>query len=179
MRLPPSPTIIALTLTTMLTAATAFAQGRPPAAGDTRADWCRLNAGSSPTTGEVILRRNRGEHRAVITNHDSRWAVAKLRGVDRRVVVAAFIAPVSTTTITDIPAGQYRIEFAFGGLWSRACNTFVGDASAYRFPDYDDFSTEYDGQGGRVVRNWTYTITPVRNGNVRPSAMSMSEFDAN
>ena len=179
MRLPKSLTAIAFTLAFMLMATTAVAQGRPPSTSDTRADWCRRNAGGAPTAGEVILRRDWGEHRAIVTNQDTRWAVAKLRGVDGRVAVAAFVAPRWTTTIADIPAGQYRIEFAFGDLWSRGCNTFVGDASAHRFPDYDAFTTEFDADGGRVVQNWRYTITPVRNGNVRPRSMSMAEFDAN
>ena len=176
---PSSPTAIAFVLAFMLVATTAVAQGRPPSTSDTRADWCRRNAGGAPTAGEVILRRDWGEHRAIVTNQDTRWAVAKLRGVDGRVAVAAFVAPRWTTTIADIPAGQYRIEFAFGDLWSRGCNTFVGDASAHRFPDYDAFTTEFDADGGRVVQNWRYTITPVRNGNVRPRSMSMAEFDAN
>ncbi len=45
-----------------------------------------------------------------------------------------FVAPGATASVTDLPDGSYRPEFAIGELWSRACHDFTAGMRAQRLP---------------------------------------------
>ena len=103
--------------------------------------FCTYNAGQPPENGEVLHRVGSGTSRLQIDNHASQPAVVKLRDASGATAVSVFVAPGGSATVTDLPDGRFRPEFAVGELWSRACHGFSAGMRAQRFADLVPLST--------------------------------------
>jgi DnaJ domain len=100
-----------------------------------RAD-CAYNAGPSPQNGEVLARHGDGEARVEISNRAAQPAVVKLRDASGQAAATVFVAPGDTAIVGNLPNTVYRLDFALGELWSRACNGFTAGMRAQRYPGY-------------------------------------------
>ena len=99
--------------------------------------YCAFNAGAPPRNGEVFTRRGQGSERLAIGNRGSEPVVVKLRDAAGRVAASVFLEPGGATEVSGLPdGGVYRPEFAFGELWSRACDGFTAGMRAQRFAGY-------------------------------------------
>lgn len=97
-------------------------------------EWCAGNRGTPPAAGEVLVRRASGEHRLLIHNEGRNDAVVKLKTATGSTAVAYYIPATYHMVVGGIPEGAFRIEFATGGAWSRACGLFTTDLEAGRMP---------------------------------------------
>jgi hypothetical protein len=97
-------------------------------------EWCAANLGSTPEAGEVLVRRATGEHRLLIHNDGRRDAVVKLKTPAGHTVASYFVPATHHLGVGGIPEGTFRIEFASGGQYSRACGVFVQNMQAGLLP---------------------------------------------
>jgi hypothetical protein len=104
----------------------------PGDASAARRAYCGHNAGSTPGSGELLARHSQGSSKLVIENRAIQPAVVKLRDQKDAVAISVFLGPAGHAEIDGPADGQYRMEFAIGELWSRACNTFAAGMRAMR-----------------------------------------------
>jgi len=97
-------------------------------------EWCASNTGTTPESGEVLLRRATGEHRLLIHNDGRRDAVVKLKTPNGHTVASYFVPATHHIGVGGIPDGTFRIEFASGSQYSRACGIFVSSVQAALLP---------------------------------------------
>ncbi len=100
----------------------------------TKKDWCAANLGEQPSPGEVLVRRAGGDHRLLIHNDGGHDAVVKLKTMTGNTVVSYYVPASYHIGVGGIPAGTYRIEFATGIRYSRACGLFVDGMLAQSMP---------------------------------------------
>lgn len=117
--------------------ATRLAPGNAVAA---RRAYCAYNAGPQPSNGEILTRSGAGAGETTIENHSGQPMVVKLRTRDGIAAATVYLEPGGDTTVTGLPGGAYRPDFAIGALWSRACNSFAAGMRAERFPTFVDLS---------------------------------------
>jgi hypothetical protein len=97
-----------------------------------RLAYCGYNSGPAPGDGETLQRRGSGGAGLALENQSAQPAVVKLRDQSGAVVLAVFLAPGGRAVLGDLPEGVYRLDFAIGELWSRACSTFAAGMRAWR-----------------------------------------------
>lgn len=97
---------------------------------------CAYGAGPSPRNGEVLGRHGVGAARLEISNRAAQPAVVKLRDASGQAAATVFLSPHDSAIVANLPDTVYRPDFAFGELWSRACNGFVAGMRAQRFAGY-------------------------------------------
>lgn len=112
-------------------------------------EWCGANRGSAPAAGEVLVRRATGEHRLLVHNDGRTDAVVKLKTAAGTTVVSYFVPATYHIGVGGIPEGSYRIEFATGSHYSRACGIFTEDTEAGRMP----FTLNYKQLSGARMRS--------------------------
>jgi hypothetical protein len=101
-----------------------------------RRAYCAYEAGTPPRNGEILERNATGRAQIALRNRSVQEAVLKLRDTSGHVIAAVFVAPGSATVLSDLPDVAYRLEYAVGELWSRACKSFAAGMRAQRFPFY-------------------------------------------
>lgn len=97
-------------------------------------EWCAANRGAPPQAGEALVRRATGEHRLLIHNDGRLDAVVKLKTAAGTTVVSFFVPATYHIGVGGIPEGTYRIEFATGSAYSRACGLFTDAMQARLLP---------------------------------------------
>jgi curved DNA-binding protein CbpA len=115
---------------TGLIEATRLAPGGLAAA---RRAYCAYYAGPPPENGEILERHAAGTDSLELTNRAGQPIVLKLRDAAGALIASVYLAPGGSATISGLPAGRYRPDFAIGELWSRACNGFAAGMRAQRF----------------------------------------------
>lgn len=141
---------------------------------------------SPPESGEILL-DNRSPaadgHVLQIKNGSVADAIIKLRDASTNSLVASFfVGRGKTASLSGISDGDYFVQYAAGDKLAEDCRKFVDDgtASASQFPGPENLTTRYEEvpEGPQIVRGQlTYTLYSVPFGNVRPSHISMEEFD--
>ena len=107
-----------------------------PGDGDAaRRAYCMYNAGTPPRNGEVLTSRALGKSVLDVMNDSGEAAVLKLRDAAGHAVFAIYLAARGKLHIVDLPDGAYRLEFAVGEVWSRACGAFSVGMRARRLAD--------------------------------------------
>jgi DnaJ domain len=107
-----------------------------PGDGDAaRRAFCMYNAGAPPRNGEVLASRAVGASTLDVENHGGEAAVVKLRNAAGHAVFAIYVSAGGTLHIVDLPDQPYRLEFAVGEVWSRACGLFSVGMRAERLAD--------------------------------------------
>ena len=110
--------------------------------------WCSEQRGEPPENGDVLMRRSGGEHRLDVTNDSSDDVVVRLKTPNGRTVVSFFVGADSTTTIDGIPDGTFRVVFANGDNYSRACGIYLDNMQTFIIPNAQSFQVRSDqGQG--------------------------------
>ncbi len=92
--------------------------------------WCTFHAGLSPINGEVLTHGGTGTGRISIENRSGQPAVVKLRTDDGTVAASVFLSPGGQAPVDALPDGRFRVEFATGEVWSRACHGFTAGMRA-------------------------------------------------
>jgi hypothetical protein len=97
-------------------------------------EWCTENRGAQPTAGEVLTRRVSGDNRLLVHNDGRRDGVVKLKTMGGNTVMAFYVPATYHVGVVGIPEGTYRIEFATGTNYSRACGVFLDGMQAMMLP---------------------------------------------
>lgn len=106
-----------------------FAGGSAP-----RRRWCAEQRGQVPANGTEILRRTSGRHSLTLHNATGRDAVVKIKTPSGHSLLAVYVAAGQDARMSGIPEGNFRILFATGGDYSRACSSFLKDMQAFLVP---------------------------------------------
>jgi len=132
-----------------------------------------------PDNGRVLsLNARSGEHKIEIENGTAGNAIIKVRDATTgRVSVSFFVALGRTASFDRLPDGTYQVQYAIGQALAADCHSFVHTEAADEFPGPDNFSTRYT-SGAIVYQVGTYTLYSVPDGNVRPHAISLEQFNA-
>lgn len=92
--------------------------------------------GTSPGSGEILRQRSMGSGRLVVSNRSTGPAVVKLRDRAGSTAATIYLSPGQDFHASGLPDGIYRAEYAFGEIWSRACNGFSVGGQAWRMPSF-------------------------------------------
>ncbi|HEY1723560.1 MAG TPA: DnaJ domain-containing protein [Magnetospirillaceae bacterium] len=95
--------------------------------------WCDSNRGEPPKSGDVLLRRTGGNHRATITNDTGADAIVRLKTSGGQTLLALYIAAGQDAILAGIPDGNFRLTFATGSGYSRACAVFLENMQSFIF----------------------------------------------
>jgi hypothetical protein len=93
--------------------------------------WCQSNRGDPVRTGDVLLRRTGGNHRATVANDTGADTVVRLKTTGGQTLIALFVAAGQEATIAGIPEGSFRLAYATGSGYSRACGLFLENMNTF------------------------------------------------
>lgn len=149
------------------------------AAGDGRtaenAD-CLLAGTTRPRSGHILdSSGRRGEHVLIIHASASSDAVIKLKIPGGATVLSMYVRAGETASISTVPDGQYRFEFATGESYGPSCGRFVVGMQAFADDELKAFTKEYVA-GGYYVTTLDYTLYDVVSGNFRPTPINPNSF---
>lgn len=135
-----------------------------------------------PETGAVLENNANWVERGnalEIKNGSGGNAIIKIKDpTSGRLLVSFFVSKNSTARFSAIPDGSYTIQYGFGEALDEACTKFVKLDGAGEFPGNGDFKTTDDGEYlSRTVLS--FTLYSVPNGNITPTSIDASKFDAN
>lgn len=89
--------------------------------------------------------------------------------------VTVYLHSNSTTRVSGIPDGVYRILFATGRGYEAAHKTFINDLSCSEFDDTFQYATRSE-SGARYYSAWSITLSRVINGNAASSDVPADSF---
>ena len=137
--------------------------------------WCRENAGQRPWNGEILRQTATGEHTMKVRNAPGNDTVVKLKNSSNTTVLSLFVRSGETAVVENVPEGSFKVMFASGGGYSRACGYFLDDLSVSKNPKTVDFRTT---QRGNYISTAIYelTLSRVVDGNLTPQKTSLAEF---
>lgn len=140
-------------------------------------DWCEANRGGRPEAGEALLRRASGEHRLMVHNEGRHDAVVKLKTMSGTTVVSYFVPATFHLAVTGIPEGTFRIEYATGSGYSRACGLFTSGMEAALLPFTVTFRTLAGTQPAAVAMPQVTLTAPTTTPNAgAPQRLSADRF---
>jgi len=135
--------------------------------------WCAEQKGPPPENGDVLMRRTGGEHQLDVTNESSDDVVVRLKTPNGHTVLSFFVGADSMATIDGIPDGQFRVVFATGDDYSRACGIFMDEMETFITPRAENFQTRPDqGQGLHLAM----TIPEVGDGPGKSHPLPLESF---
>jgi hypothetical protein len=133
-----------------------------------------------PRNGEILVRSgvwNDEGHSIEIINGSGGNAIIKVKNAyTGSLLVSFFVAKGNTASVINVPDGSYRVQYAFGEDLQSDCHSFVRIASASQFPGIKTFTTRYT-TTEIIHSQLSYTLFPVRDGNVRPQALDITAFN--
>lgn len=97
-----------------------------------RRAFCTYHAGPAPGNGVILRIHRAGSAVLSARNRGPGPAVVKLRDEAGATLVAFYLAPGGEATLGGLPDTPLRIDYAFGGVWSAACDGFAVGTQAYR-----------------------------------------------
>jgi hypothetical protein len=117
-------------------------------------------------------------HAIDVMNGTEGDAIVKLRNASTgQAVFAMFVAQNASVEMTDIPDGDYRIQFAFGTALDERCRNFLDLVHAQEFPGRKVLRTRRTGNQIETAE-LSYTLYAVPSGNVHPTAIASADFNA-
>jgi hypothetical protein len=136
---------------------------------------------SPPINGQILIRAtppSKEGHAVEIRNGSDGNAIIKMRNRDTgKLAIAFFVEKGKTASITNLPDGDYRTQYAFGDAFRSDCRSFVRITSASQFPDIESLRTRYT-QTQIVRSRLSYTLFSLPAGNVRPESLAVTAFNA-
>lgn len=160
---------------------TGFVQTRALYAGSGsrfKKEWCAENRGAPPTAGEVLVRRASGESRLLVHNDGRRDGMVKLKTLGGNTVMAFYVPATYHIGITGIPEGTYRIEFASGRGYSRACGIFVEEMQAGLLPVTLTFKYISNQKLRALSRIPEISLAPPPGDAIQPQPLDVDRFAA-
>lgn len=119
-------------------------------------------------------------HKLTIENGTRGDAVVKVRdAASGRTLVSYFVKEGESASLTGIPDGTYRFQYAFGTLGAD-CKSLGTVEAASEFPDVETLETKYETMldGTSIERgHLTYTLYSTPGGNVHPDSISPDQFN--
>ena len=105
-------------------------------------------------------------------------AIIKIRdGMSGALRLSFFVQQGRAASISNLPDGYYRIQYAFGNELKSNCRDFVRILSASQFPQSERLATEYT-PTQIITQELSYTLYAVPGGNVRPQSLDVAAFNA-
>lgn len=134
---------------------------------------CRARASSRrPANGEYLGFTQLGRHTLILINPPGDDAVVKLKDEMGAPVLFIYVHGGATTSIEDVPEGNYRIEHVIGKNFSSDCGIFLDDVKAYRDPIQKRFASKFEGQ-----ESYSATITyTLKSGGFDLEPIRLNEF---
>ena len=133
-----------------------------------------------PHNGQVLLKRialSKGGHRLTIKNGTSGDAIIKVRNeFGNHTQVSFFVANNSIASISGLPDGRYKIQFATGDALLANCKAFV-TPNASEFNSTETFSTTYTSTQ-IISLELELTLYAVSGGNARTSNVDAASFQS-
>ena len=130
---------------------------------------------TQPANGEVLSRdlaKGTGPHTVSIVNTSAGNTIVNVRdGASNDLVLSFFVAQGAEASVSDIPDGSYRVQYATGGELGEDCETFAVLAGASQDPEIVDFTA---GQAMTL----TYELTPMEGGNFDGQSIDPEAFAA-
>jgi len=111
-----------------------------------RTRWCGDHRGEPPANGEVLMRRSGGEHIVRVVNESRQDMVVRLKTPNGQTLVSFFLQAASDAIVTGIPDGTFRVVFATGDDYSRACGVFLSDMRTFIVPTVQSFHADARGR---------------------------------
>lgn len=152
---------------------------RPPQPGDESLIRMANSCKRIPKNGAVLARRVKAlkqGHRVTIMNGSNGDAIIKVRNAaNGKLAVSFFVKNGQNATVTGIPDGSYKVQFAYGDLLREDCASFF-DPIASELLAVQPLSTQRT-KTHVVTRHLSYTLYTVVGGNVEQETISDAEFE--
>ncbi len=138
-------------------------------------NYCRSNI-SRPSNGYVFSQKQKGEHSLTIQNSPGNDVIAKLKDRRGNTVVSFYVREGQNVTISSIPSGSYKFQYASGRTYSRECGEiFLDDMQASEDPSFTNYEITNDGYS-QYIASMKYTLYKVSNGNFQPNSIAANKF---
>lgn len=138
-------------------------------------NYCRSNI-SRPANGYVFSQKQKGEHSLTIKNSPGNDVIAKLKDKSGNTIVSFYVREGQNVTISSIPSGSYKFQYASGRSYSRECGgIFLDDMQASEDPSFVKYEITTNGYN-RYTSIMEYTLYRVSNGNFRPNSIATGAF---
>jgi hypothetical protein len=149
-------------------------------AGSTPAAPVKNLCKTRPKNGSILKKNVRlidDGHRLSIENGSASDAIIKLRDASGGGLVASFFVRKSmSASLSGIPDGKYRVQFAYGDAMNRDCRSFISPVAS-SFNGVQTLSTERTATQ-IITQEVSFTLFTLSGGNVRPVDISPEEFNA-
>ncbi|WP_299196264.1 hypothetical protein [uncultured Erythrobacter sp.] len=126
-----------------------------------------------PENGDVLARdrsRGTGVHTIRVFSGGTGHTIVNIRdGASSDLVVSFFVGIGEEASVSDIPDGSYKVQYANGFDLDEECLNFVTIRGASEDPELLDFAP-----GTRITM--TYDMMPSRQGNFTGQSISPSDF---
>lgn len=157
----------------------AVPQRRPSRPDDAKylrlANTCK----KSPRNGALLERRVRfrkNGHRITIKNGSSGDAIVKVRTAAGTLAVSFFVENDKQASVTGLPDGTYKVQFATGGDLEKDCKSFFDPIPAALSGSH---TMRTQRTSTRITtQHLTYTLYTVSGGNTQKLPLSKSAFEA-
>ena len=144
------------------------------AAEEARLAACRLDMGTPPASGEVLVRDLDAGGHTVKVNGGGEDGLVKLRQ-DGRTVLAFYVRADESGGVDDLPDGTYQVLFAHGTEFSRGCGEFLRDMQVSADPEPLVMAMIPEGDDSYFAI-MEYTLTRQAGGNFEPEALDAADF---
>lgn len=135
-----------------------------------------------PDNGEILVRNiswvEKG-HSIEVRNGSNGNAIVKIRDAySGSVKLSFFVTKDGTASISNLPDGNYRIQYAFGNDLGSDCTSFTQTTHAAQIPTIESLATERT-TTQMVTRRLTYTLYSAPQGNMHPETINATSFNSN
>jgi len=140
-----------------------------------RSAYCRANI-SRPVNGHIFYQKQKGPHSLTIKNAPGNDVIAKLKDRNGNTIISFYVRANNRYTISSIPSGFYKFQYATGQSYSEECGKlFLDNMQVSEDPSFIDFKITTNGYS-QYTSKMEYSLYRVSNGNFRPNSISANNF---
>lgn len=137
---------------------------------------CALSFAHGSLVGQGASAQD-GPHEITIKNDVQHPVLIKVSDAAENTFSRVFIAPGRSLTMNGIPNGAYTVRYVVDPILSHDCETVAWARKASKFPGPKSLAVTSNAMGDQFSSVLEYTLYTVPGGNVRPSGISLSEFN--
>ena len=136
---------------------------------------CRVSGITRPRNNDTFDSELWGENALKVDNKFGTDALVKLKDLNGKAMVTAYVRGGQSITVNKIPSGSYQFQYATGRNYSPKCGFFLDDMEASKAQGFQDYTKTNSGNG-YYTSIISYTLYKVSGGNLQTRNMPTDQF---